>query len=59
MKLKTKVIVRKVSAAKLASLDAAARAKDEAFFVANPRAPMPMFINGRAPGIRVIWPKSR
>lgn len=59
MNVKPKLIVREVSAARLAKVDAAARSRESAELVANPNAPMPVFIHGRAPGVRVLWPKHR
>jgi hypothetical protein len=59
MNVKRKLIVREISAARLAKLDAAARAREAAALAAEPAAPMPVFISGRAPGVRVLWPKHR
>ena len=52
-----KLIIRKVSAARFAKLDAAARAREAASLAANPSAPMPMFINGRWSDVKIHWPK--
>ena len=42
-------------AKRLEKLDAKARARDRAWALANPDAPMPVFINGKDADVRVIW----
>ena len=48
-----KLIIREVSAARFAKLDAAARAREAASLAANPSAPMPMFIDGRLSDLKI------
>lgn len=59
MNVKPRLIIREVSAARLAKLDAALRAREDAALAAHPAAPMPVFVHGRALGVRVLWPKRR
>lgn len=56
---KPKLIVRVVSAAELDKLAEESRERLRAELAANPLAPMPTFIDGKAKGVKVLWPKRR
>lgn len=55
MKAKPKAKRVVVKAAELRKLDAAARQRDRQHMAQHPDAPVPLFLEAKAPGVRIKW----